>query len=356
MDRERQRVAETVRIGIIGTGFGAAHVGFFRKVPGVEVTAIASAQKERAEAAAQRHAIPFATDDYHAMMPEVDAVVIVTPPHLHEPMTLAAVAAGKHVLCEKPMASSLAAARRMRDAAVEAGVVHMMNHQMRFTPPYARAAEMVVDGYIGRLAMADATVTMNPVEYLRLPFWSTSKAGWFTDAGQAGGLLASSAGPHIVDLMRWIGGPVARVAARTVVSQPRVEMPDGATATITADDGFLVLLEYASGAIGTIRGIPVTHRGGIGWSMALHGERGSLETRGDALFGATTGDTEMKRIELDADGVDDRAEIATRFIEAIRAGGPSPHPNFDDGVAAQAVLDAALLAARSNEWVEVDSA
>jgi predicted dehydrogenase len=348
-------VAETIRIGIIGTGFGAAHVEFFRQVPHVEVTAIASAQRERAEVVAERLAIPFATDDYHDLLRHgVDAVVIVTPPHLHAQMTLDAVAAGKHVLCEKPMSSSLADARRMRDAAVAAGVVHMMNHQMRFTPPYARAAELAAQGYIGRLAVADATVVMNPVEYLKLPFWSTSKAGWFTDAGQSGGLLASSAGPHIVDLMRWIGGPVTRVAARTVVSQPRVELPDGTTAEITSDDGFLVLLEYGSGAIGTIRGIPVTHRSGIGWSMELHGSDGSLEVSGDTLTGATTGNDALAPVDLDTSGPSDRTQIATRFVDAIRAGGPSPTPDFNDGVAAQAVLDACLQAARSNEWVRVE--
>ncbi|HUG16115.1 MAG TPA: Gfo/Idh/MocA family oxidoreductase [Thermomicrobiales bacterium] len=348
-------MTRTIRIGIIGTGFGAAHVGFFRKVPGVEVTAIASAQRARAEAAAERLSIPAATDDYRDLLrQDIDAVVIVTPPHLHAPMTLDAVAAGKHVLCEKPMSSSLSDARRMRDAAVEAGVVHMMNHQMRFTPPYARAAELVEDGYIGRLAVADATVTMNPVEYLRLPFWSTSKAGWFTDAGQAGGLLASSAGPHIVDLMRWIGGPIARVAARTVVSQPSVALPDGSTVEITADDGFLALLEYASGAIGAVRGIPVTHRAGIDWTLDLHGSRGSLEVRGDTLRGATAGDDAVNPIDLESDARDDRAEIATRFIDAIRSGGPSPRPNFTDGVAAQAALDACLQAAHSNQWVAVE--
>lgn len=348
-------MAETVRIGIIGTGFGAAHVDFFRQVPGVEVVGIASRQRERAEAAAERLGIAFATDDYRDLLGErCDAVVIVTPPHLHAEMAIAAVQAGKHVLCEKPMSSSLADARRMRDAAVAAGVVHMMNHQMRFTPPYARAASLVAEGYIGRLAVADATVTMNPVEYLKIPLWSTSKAGWFTDAGQAGGLLASSAGPHVVDLMRWIGGPITRVATRTVVSQPSVALADGTTAEISADDGFLVLLEYASGAIGTIRGIPVTHRSGIGWSMALHGSSGSVEINGDEMRGATAGDEALGAIEVDSSGPNDRTQIATHFVDAIRAGGPAPTPDFNDGVAAQAVLDACLQAARSNVWVEVE--
>jgi predicted dehydrogenase len=348
----------TIRIGIIGTGFGAAHVGFFRQVPGVEVTAICSAQQARANTIAERLSIPFATTDYRALLEQdIDAVVVATPPGLHRDMTLDAIAAGKHVFCEKPMAASVEEAREMRDAAQAAGIVHMMNHQLRFGAPYARAAELTRDGYLGTLAMADATVTMNPVDYMRLPFWSSSKGNWFTKAAEAGGLLASSAGPHIVDLMLWFGGPVAQVAVRTIVSQPEVPLPDGSTARTDAEDGFIVLCQFASGAIGTIRGVPIAHHGtGIGWSMALHGTGGSLEIVGETLRGASAGQDAPLPMELDVSALDNRILIASRFIGAIRAGGPSPSPTFDDGVAAQALLDACMRAARANSWVTVEQA
>jgi predicted dehydrogenase len=348
-------MAEIVRIGVIGTGFGAAHIGFFRQVPGVEVAGVCSRQRDRAEAIAGRHAIPFATDDYRELLrQDLDAVVIAAPPVLHAPMALDAIAAGKHVFCEKPLAASMAEAQAMLAAAEAAGIVHMVNYQMRFSAPYEHAAELAGEGYIGNLAVADMRVAMNPIDYLRSPFWSTSKAGWFSDAAQAGGLLASSAGPHIVDLMLWLGGPVRQVAARTIIAHSSVPLPDGTLVEINAEDGFVVLLEFASGAIGTIRGVPVTHHGaGVGWSLELHGSHGSLEIDGDLLRGARSGDDAPLPIALEFGEPDNRIQIATRFIEAVRAGGPSPAPNFDDGVAAQALLDACLQAARSSEWVAV---
>jgi predicted dehydrogenase len=354
-DREWERVTETIRVGIIGTGFGAAHVGFFRQVPGVEVTAICSAQQARVEQIAERLHVPFATADYRTLLAQdIDAVVVATPPALHRQMTLDAIAAGKHVFCEKPMAASLAEAREMLAAAEAAGIIHMMNHQLRFGVPYSRAAELAEGGYLGQLAIADATVEMNPIDYMRLPFWSTTKGDWFTRAATAGGLLASSAGPHIVDLMLWFGGPVTQVAARTIVSQPEVPLPDGSTARTDAEDGFIVLCQFASGALGTIRGVPIAHHGsGIGWSLALHGTGGSLQIVGETLRGAARGDDAPLPIELDVSALDNRILIASRFIGAIRAGGPSPAPNFADGVAAQALLDASLQAARSDRWVTV---
>ena len=345
-------VSDVLRVGVVGTGIGAVHVEVFGSVPGVEVAGVCSAQLARAEALASKHGVPFATDDYRALLERVDALVIATPPVLHAPMGLAAIAAGKHVFCEKPLADSLAAARALRDAARTAGVVHMVNLQLRSAPEYAHAARLVGEGYIGRLAVADVRINMNPVDYLRTSLWSDSKAAWFTDAAQAGGLLASSAGPHMLDLLLWLGGPIVEVAARTLVAQPEVELADGTRTTgISSEDGFLILARYASGALATLRGVPVAYHGG-GWTLELHGTAGSLATADGTLCGASDADDELAALEL-PQLPDMRLAIATRFTEAARAGGPTPAPSFDDGLAIQAVLDASVRAARSGEWVAV---
>jgi predicted dehydrogenase len=318
----------------------------------VEVAAICSAQLTRAQALAAMHDVPFATDDYRALLKHVDAVVIATPPGLHAPMGLAAIAAGKHVLCEKPLADSLEAARALRDAARTAGVVHMVNLQLRSAPEYAHAADLAGAGYIGQLTVADVRIDMNPADYLRGDIWSDSKAAWFTDAAQSGGLLASSAGPHMIDLLLWIGGPIVEVAARTLVAQPEVELADGTRATgISSEDGFLILARYASGGLATLRGVPVAHHGG-GWALELHGTAGSLAATEGALRGASAADNELLSIDL-PEMPDMRIAIATRFADAARAGSPSPAPSFDDGLAIQAVLAASIQAARWNEWVAV---
>jgi predicted dehydrogenase len=303
---------------------------------------------------AERFGIPRATTDYRELLgPDVDALVLATPPGLHAPMGLDALAAGKHLLCEKPLAADLTGARALRDAAHAAGVVHMVNHQLRFAPAFARAHELAGDGYLGRLTVADARISANPIDYLHAPWASGSKAAWFTDAAQSGGLLGGSAGPHLVDLLLWYGGPVEAVAAHTAVTHPAVSLADGRELRdISAEDAFLALVRFASGALATVRGVPLAYHGGA-FSLELNGTAGALTVKGGALRGATTDDDAPKPLELPAEAPQDRLVIATRFAEAIRSGGPPPAPTFDDGLAAQAVIDALQEAARTGRWIEV---
>ena len=343
-----------VRVGVIGTGIGVAHIEALRQVPGVAVAAVCSAQQSRADEVAARFAIPLATTDHRALLDApIDAVVIATPPALHVPMGLDAIAAGKHLFCEKPVAVTLDEARGLRDAARGAGVVHMLNHQQRFMASYAHAKELADGGYLGDLAMADARMVFNPVDYLHAPGWSTSKAGWFTDAAQGGGVLSGSAGPHLVDLLLWYGGPIAAVAARTTVTRPAIPLADGTEARgISSEDAFVILCRFAGGATGTIRGIPVAYHGG-GFGLDLHGTAGSLVVEHGRLQGAGAADHALVDHPLPADAPQDRVVIARTFVEAIRAGAPSPAPNLDDGVAVQAVIAAGVEAAASGRWVDV---
>lgn len=350
-------MSTVVRVGVIGTGIGVAHIEALRQVPGVAIAAVCSAQQSRADQVAARFAIPLATTDHRALLDApIDAVVIATPPALHLPMGLDAIAAGKHLFCEKPVAVTLEEARTLRDAAARAGVVHMLNHQQRFMASYARAKELVETGYIGDLAMADARMVFNPVDYLRSPDWSTSKAGWFTDAAQGGGVLTGSAGPHLVDLLLWYGGPIVAVAARTAVTRPAIPLANGTEARgISAEDAFVLLCRFAGGATGTIRGIPIAYHAG-GFGLDLHGTMGSLVVEHGHLRGATAADRALSDHPLPVDAPQDRVVIARAFVEAVRSGGPSPRPNLDDGVAVQAVIAAGVEAAASGRWVAVESA
>ncbi len=345
--------AKTVRVGIIGTGIGAEHIKALGEAPGAVITAICSAQRERAEATARQFGIPHATDNYRNLLgTDVDAVIITTPPALHHRMALDAIAAGKHVFCEKPLAATLAEAVEMRDAADAAGIVHMVNHHMRFGATYAAVHERIAAGYLGTPTVADARVSMNPTDYLRAPGWSTSKPGWFVDAAQGGGILAGSAGPHLFDMLRWCWGEVAAVACLAGVVIPTVEMPDGGTiAGITAPDTFLALLRFTSGAFATVRGVPIAyHRGGF--SIEFNGTAGALLATNTDLKGATTEDPAPQALPF-SDAPWDRAGIAMRFIRVIQEGQPAPAPNFHDGVAVQAILDALTEAIATEAWVKI---
>lgn len=348
-------MTETIRVGVIGTGIGVAHIEALQQVPGVAVTAVCSARAARAREIADRFGAALATDDYRELLAgEVDAVVLATPPALHLEMGREALAAGKHLFCEKPLALDLAEARALRDAARAAGVVGMINHMLRFAAPFARLKALADEGYLGRLALADARITMNPVDYLRSPGWSDSKAGWFTDAAQMGGILAGSAGPHLVDLLLWCGGPIAEVATRVAVSRPEIPLASGEVVrNVSGEDTFLTIARFASGALATIRGVPVAHHGPGGFALEFQGTAGSLHLERNILRGATADDRALADIPLPDDASQDRVGIAARFIAAIRAGETDPAPSFADGVAVQAVIEASILASRSDQWIAV---
>src|SRR5947209_6406868 len=126
-----------MHVGLIGTGFGLrVHLPGYQRVTGVEIVAVCSARRERAEQVAREHSIDFATDDYHELLgrADVEVVDITTPPDSHAEMALAATAAGKHVICEKPMAMNAAQAAGMTRRAGESSKLHIIDHEQRFTP------------------------------------------------------------------------------------------------------------------------------------------------------------------------------------------------------------------------------
>jgi predicted dehydrogenase len=345
--------ATTVRVGIIGTGIGVEHIRAFQQVPGATVAAVCSAQRERAEVTARQFDIPRATTDYRDLLgSDVDAVAITTPPALHRPMALDAIAAGKHVFCEKPLAVTFAEAVEMRDAAEAAGVVHMINHNMRFSASYATMQGHIAAGYLGTPTLADARVNLNPADYLRAPLWSDSKAGWFTDAAQGGGILAGSAGPHLVDMLRWCLGEVEAVCGGASVAVPSVTLADGSEiGGITAPDTFVALFRFANGALATVRGVPIPyHRGGF--SIEFNGTAGALMATNTELKGATTDDPAPRELPL-PEAPWDRAGIAMRFVRAIQEGTLAPAPNFRDGARVQAILEALDEAIATRSWVSL---
>jgi predicted dehydrogenase len=131
-----------MKVGIIGAGFArAAYLPALAHVPGAEVVAIASGRLESARSAADAFGVPHAYDDWQAMLVDhaLDLVCIATPTNLHAAQSLAALAAGAHVLCEKPTAMDAAEAAQMLHAADAAGRIHMIDHEMRFNPNRAEA-------------------------------------------------------------------------------------------------------------------------------------------------------------------------------------------------------------------------
>ncbi|MDH3424639.1 MAG: Gfo/Idh/MocA family oxidoreductase, partial [Gemmatimonadota bacterium] len=279
-----------MKVGIIGASFAkAAYLPALRHVPGVEVVAVASARMESARSAASEFGVPHAYDDWDLMLAshEFDLVCIATPTDLHEPQTLAAIAAGAHVLCEKPTAMNAAEAATMLEAAERAGRVHMIDHELRFNPNRMRIAEIIAEGALGEIRHVNianiGTTWGDPA--------SRPKGDWWSLAEKGGGRLGAN-GSHQVDLLRWWLGEVAWVtgAAPTMVPD-RLDRETGAPWTATADDVAFFTLEMASGAVAQVFMSGVAAHG-MGNETRIFGSGGTITLSNDdeRLLYAPAGD------------------------------------------------------------------
>src|SRR5262249_12304897 len=194
-----------VRVGLIGSQFiSTIHLEALRSVPGAEIVAVTSATQAHARSFAERHGIPRWYTDYRKMyeMPDLDMVVLGLPNDLHCDATVAAAAAGKHVLCEKPLCLNLAEADRMIDASKKANVKLMYAEELCFTPKYVRLKQLVDEGALGRINLVKQAEKHDGPH-----------AGWFWDVHRSGGGVTMDMGCHAIEFFRWLlGGKEGRKA------------------------------------------------------------------------------------------------------------------------------------------------
>ncbi len=356
----------TLRVGIIGSGFArAAYLPALRHVPEARVVAIASARLERARAAAAAFGVPHATDDWRALLRdhELDLVCIATPTDLHAPMTLAALDAGAHVLCEKPTAMDAAEAKAMRDRAAEVGRVGLVGHELRFDPNRRRVAEWIAAGAVGEVLHAHVTHAT--------PGWAARDGrrtgDWKALAERGGGLLGAH-GSHQVDLLRWWFGPAVATFARLETLTPaRVDPDTGAAWTATADDFVHLLTAHERCPHADVRlsaVATVAHEN----ATVVHGREGTLLLRHDdetlhvARPGGAFEDVTLRDPNADLPGVGPGVwNVATvgllrELCAAIGEGrAPAAGATLDDGWRNQRALDAARQAHAERRWVRVEA-
>lgn len=354
---------EPVRVGVIGTGFAATlHLTALRSLPETQLVAVCSRRADRALAAALDHGVPTHTTDFRELIqdPEVEAVIVATPPHLHHAMVLAALEAGKHVLCEKPLARNLAEARDLVRIVERVGVVAMVNHQLRFLPLRARIKQLIDSDFLGEPHAATVVAHRSSLNdpYDR-PF------GWLMEQEKAGGILGAT-GPHHIDALRWWFGEVKSVAGATATMVPRRRLPDSSTmARVDADDNYAVLLRFANGAIGTIHVTATTAFEGDE-EITLSGSGGTLRIRENRLYGAQAREltlTELAVPDGPSDGFPEFSHYLTRptallqrsWVRAIRLG-ESIATSFADGVKVQELLDAVARSSQQGRWIDTSGA
>jgi predicted dehydrogenase len=356
-----------MKVGIIGASFArAAYLPALRHVDGAEVVAIASGRLSSAKAAAEEFGVPHAYDDWQAMLDAdaFDLVCIATPTVLHAPQTLASLAKGAHVICEKPTAMNAAEAKAMWDAAEAGGRVHMIDHELRFNPNRARIAAMIANGDLGEIRHVNIANIGNS--------WadpgSRPKGDWWSDAAQGGGRLGAN-GSHQVDMLRWWLGEVALVTGAAPVMVPgRVDKATGEAWTATADDVSYFTLNMASGALAQVfmSGVAAHNIGNL---TQVFGSKGTitLDNGDEKLWFAKAGQGFEEITEDDPNarlpglnkGIWNVSVVALmrEAAAAIREGrAPTRGATFRDGYLNQRVLDAVRISGAEGRSVRPEAA
>src|SRR5215217_3867873 len=234
-----------VGIGIIGTGFArTTQIPGFRDCMGARVVAIASRHRERAEAIAKEFGIEHFTDDWQELVAHtaVDLVSVVTPPSTHMEIALAALEHRKAVLCEKPMALNAAEAARMMEKAKPAGVLALIDHELRFLNSRRVMRGMLQTGAIGSVRHCNY-VFRSDYRGVADRNWD-----WWSDAAMGGGALGAI-GSHVIDSFRWMLSTEvsSSLGMLTTHVKQRTDKASGGMREVTSDDEAKLLFRFADG-------------------------------------------------------------------------------------------------------------
>lgn len=326
--------------GLIGASRIAAQhmIGAIRAQAGHEVVAVSSGSAERADEFARTHGIAAAYGSDEALLadPLVQVVYISSTNERHHQQVLAAAAAGKHVLCEKPLALSLADAEAMVAACRKAGVLMATNHHLRNAATHRKLRELVQAGAIGRPLFARVFHAVSLPPQLQ---------GWRIHQPQAGGGVILDITVHDADTLRFILGAEAVEAAALSQSSGMASsgLEDGVMAVLRFDNGVLAQLHDA---------FTVAH---AGTGLEIHGEAGSLIARnvmtqqpvGELLLRTAAGE---QAVPVEHEDLYQRGVAA--FCAALRGEGP-PAASAEDGLRSLAVALAVAESCRTGATVRV---
>ena len=350
-----------IRVGVIGLGFGAdVHIPALRHLPETDVVAVCSKRPEHAHLVAAQHLVPHVTIDYRNLInhPDVDAIVVATPPALHHSIAIAAIEAGKPILLESPMARSHAEARDLVRMAERAGIVAMVKHEYRHILVRQRAKELIDEGFIGTPYSASMIVYKSALNDA-----GGRRYGWLMDKSKAGGMLGY-AGSHHIDAMRWWLGDVKAVTGgtATLVKQRRLVGSEAST-TADADDNFALIMQFMNGAMATIH-YSATAAFNWGEQVTLTGSEGTLIIQNDdRLFGARLNDSNLIELPIPSRLFDDlpqfdhlltapTARVIREWVRAIRSRKVTSL-TLEDGAKVLEVMDGVTRAGAASRWVNV---
>jgi len=272
-----------IGVGMLGYAFmGKAHTNAFKKIPYMmypppaipKLIAIAGRNKEAVEEAAKRYGYEGYYTDWRKML-ENDRIQLFDnggPNDAHAEPCIAAAEAGKHILCEKPLARTAEEAKKMLDAVQKAKVKHMVAFNYRFVPAVRQAYDLIKSGALGKIYHYRAVYLQEWI----MPHYNMPKI-WRLDKNVAGSGALGDLGAHIIDLGRFLVGDVKSVCAMTKTFIPERPLPDGkGMGKVDVDDSFVACVEFENGAVGTLEATRFAAGRKNHEVFEINGEKGSI--------------------------------------------------------------------------------
>lgn len=371
---------EIVRVGMIGVGgWGVAgHMQAYKDSPHADVVAVCDAVPDRAKQVAAEWGVANAFGDYRELlaMPGVDAVDIATPNNTHREIALAALAAGKHVMCEKPLAIELEHAREMAGAAAESGRVNAVNFVHRFVPSARYVKQLIDDGALGEIYHANIAYSQGWLTDPNFP------RVWRLNAAVAGTGTLGDIGIHVCDLVRWwLTDEVSSVSGRlttfrrerptvaatatmsAVRERARRAEPTAEMAPVDVDDEATWLTTYEGGAQGLFfSSRNATARANhiraeiYGSDGAIVYENGIRDTVEASLGSSMWKRNAWAKLPVPPALLREDAKNSMHYFVQDVATGSRIAPTFADGLRAQEVLTAVVRSWAERRWVDVEYA
>lgn len=374
---------KTIRFGIIGYGFmGRTHAWgcrslpfFYRDLPfQVELAAVASSSENSRRLAAQEGGFPILTADWRELIadPGIDAVAISTPNCLHREMLLSAIAAGKHIYCDKPLTVSAAEAQEVAAALSGSPIVHQTVFNYRFFASAMRAKELMDEGRIGQ-------ITAFRGMYLHAgSIYSDRPMGWKQRGELSGGGVLLDLGSHVIDLLCWLMGDAAEVWGASRVLYHDRPLPGGGSAPVTGEDHCVLTMRMRGGAIGTVEATKIATGVDDLLKVEIHGTKGAIsldlsdadhlmffdETDPEAPYGGERGFKKIRSSQRypapaafppfknSSGWLRSHAHCLYSFFSSIHEGRQAS-PSLLEGVQVQQVMGAAQRSFSSGAWEKV---
>lgn len=342
------------KIGIIGCGKIAQvrHIPEYESNGNAELAGYCDLNRERAEQLAAAHG-GRAYDSWETLLadPLIDAVSVCAANHAHAEITVAALKAGKHVLCEKPMATTLAGCEAMAAASRETGKILMIGHNQRLAKAHVKARELLQSGIIGEIVTFRTTFGHGGPES-----WSIDPGRnvWFFDRKKAALGAMADLGIHKTDLIQYLTGQkVAETTARLATLDKR----DARGNLIGVDDNAVCIYRMSGGALGTMTA-SWTYYGAEDNSTVLYGTKGIMRIYDDPAYSirvvTADGETILYGIDrIQTNESQTRSGVIDRFVECLAAGGDPGH-SAEEALSAMRAVFASVESSETGRTVAVN--